>query len=262
MLDRFFTWLPSRAGKATTKTRDDSFLPNPGVRILDGLIRPNYACQSEVVRHYNMTCADCNHLSPLMKKSVAEPDELFRDYSLLAKVYRPELIYLTGSEPLLLPDILGVVQAVKESGISSRVRILGNGVLLSRMDDAFWRAIDYLEVSIYPTSRVQPEDVNDWKDKARRFGVHLEVFRFAEFRRSFSREPYQDKALLQRVFNACQQAHVWGCHYVENRARIWKLQSLFVLTKSPESLLRSRCVVIAHFNNSLPCGVSMTFTYS
>jgi len=172
-----------------------------------------------------------------MRKAVVEPDALFRDYSLLAKVYRPEFIYLTGGEPLLHPDIPGIVQAVKASGISSRVRILTNGVLLSRMNNAFWQAIDDVEVSIYPTSRVQPEDVQEWKEKARRFGVHLEVFRFTEFRRSFSLEPYQDQALLQRVFDACKQAHVWGCHYVDSGYIYRCPQSVFLprMLDLPES---------------------------
>lgn len=240
MLDRFLAWLSLRARPATTGIPDDRFTPNPGVRILDGLIRPNYACQSEIVRHCNMSCADCNHLSPLVKKAIVDPEELFRDYSLLAKVYRPELIYLTGGEPLLHPDIPGVVQAVKESGISSRVRILSNGVLLSRMTDAFWEAIDDLEVSIYPSSKLQAEEVNEWKDKARRFGVHLEVFRFAEFRRSFSLEPYQDQVLLKRVFDACKQAHVWGCHYVDSGYIYRCPQSVFLprMLELPESQQR------------------------
>jgi organic radical activating enzyme len=237
MLERLLDMLASRQSPATAASPDESFVPNPGVRIRDGLIRPNYACQSEIVRHCNMSCADCNHLSPLVKKAIVEPEDLFRDYSLLAKVYRPELIYLTGGEPLLHPDIPGVVQAVKESGISSRVRILTNGVLLSRMTNAFWQAIDDLEVSIYPSSKLQAEEVSEWNGKAERFGVHLEVFRFGEFRRSFSLEPYQDQALLKRVFDACKQAHVWGCHYVDSGYIYRCPQSVFLprMLELPES---------------------------
>jgi len=216
MLDRLLAWLPSRARRPDERRGEIAYVHNPGVRIVDGLIRPNYACQSELVRHCNMACLDCNHLSPLMKRDVVEPAALYRDYSLLAKVYRPELVYLTGGEPLLHPDVVGAIQAVKESGITERVRVLTNGILLSRMSEAFWLAVDDVEVSIYPSSRLQPEDIGEWKALAERHSVHLEVFRFTEFRRSFIRTPIEDQALVRRLFNACKAAHVWGCHYVDD----------------------------------------------
>ena len=171
---------------------------------------------------------DCDHLSPLAQQRFTDPDTLYRDYSTLVKVYRPQLVYLTGGEPLLHPDILGAIQAVRASGITERIRILSNGILLHRMDDAFWGAIDDLEVSLYPDSQIAPDQVATWTAKAAEHGVLLEVYRFNEFRRVFSTTRNPDAALVQRLYNSCKAAHVWGCHYVHEGRMYRCAQSLFL----------------------------------
>lgn len=202
--------------------------PNPGVRIVDGKIVPNYACQTEIVSHCNLSCRDCNHLSPIAKKGFVDPESLQRDFAILAKVYKPLFVYLTGGEPLLHPDIIPVIKAVRASGISDRIRVLTNGVLLPRMKDEFWASIDHLEISVYPDSRIDTAMVERWKDQAKAFGVLLEIYDFKEFRRSFSRRGSDDKALVERIYRACKPAHVWGCHYIQN-GYVYKCpQSLFI----------------------------------
>lgn len=228
MLNRLLHWLPTRPRASVENRTEDEGVPNEGVRIVDGLIRPNYACQSEIAAQCNLSCRDCNHLSPLAKKGFADPEVLYRDYSILAKVYRPELIYLTGGEPLLHPDVVGAVEAVRSSGIAPRIRILTNGTLLPRMSEAFWRSIDELEISLYPSSNIAPEQVAEWKAIAGQRGIKLEIFRFTEFRRSFSTVAFQDEGLMRRVYAACKTAHVWGCHYVADGWMYRCPQSLFL----------------------------------
>ena len=190
--------------------------PNPGVRIVDGKIIPNHACQAEIVSHCNLSCQDCNHLSPIASKRFVNPERLHRDFSILAEVYRPRFVHLAGGEPLLHPDICSVIEAVRTSGISERIRILTNGLLLPRMTNLFWESIDELEISVYPGSRIDSAMIKTFREKADRFGVLLEVFRFEAFRRSFSRQGTDDDALVRRIYRSCKSAHVWGCHYVED----------------------------------------------
>jgi organic radical activating enzyme len=185
------------------------------VRIVDGKIIPNYACQAEIVSHCNLSCQDCNHLSPIASKRFVVPEAIHRDFSILAKVYRPRFVILTGGEPLLHPDICAVIEAVRSSGISQRIRILTNGLLLPRMGDQFWESIDDLEISIYPNSKLDDTMLQTYTDKAKDFGVLLEVFQFDTFRRTFSRQGTSDKALVKRIYRSCKIAHTWGCHYLD-----------------------------------------------
>jgi len=219
MLETVFPSLshrPNPAAETQPKPAKPVGIPNPGVRIVDGKIIPHYACQTELVSHCNLSCRDCNHLSPIAKKGYADPDVLHRDFSILAKVYRPLLVYLTGGEPLLHPDIVTAIKAVQASGISDRIKVLTNGLLLPRMKDAFWESIDDLEISVYPGSPIEPAAIQRYKDMAKAFGVHLEVYSFTEFRQSFSLPGTQNRALVKRIYRACKAAHVWGCHYLRD----------------------------------------------
>ncbi|MGZ8975233.1 hypothetical protein [Methylomagnum sp.] len=96
MLKRLFLPFIKRQEKVTEAPAVPSGVPNPGVRIVDGKIIANYACQTEIVNHCNLSCRDCNHISPLAKKSFADPEIIYRDFTVLAKVYKPLLVYLTG----------------------------------------------------------------------------------------------------------------------------------------------------------------------
>jgi hypothetical protein len=108
-----------------------------------------------------------------------------------------------------------VFEAVRSSGISQKIKILTNGLLLPRMNDTFWESIDDLEISIYPNSKIDDNMIQTYKDKARNFGVVLEIFRMETFRRSFSRQGTSDKALVKRIYRSCKSAHNWGCHYID-----------------------------------------------
>lgn len=203
-------------------------IPNPGVRIVDGKIIPHYACQTDIVGQCNLACRDCDHISPIAKNRFADPESLHRDFSILAKVYRPRLVQLLGGEPLLHPGIVPVIQAVRASGISGRVMVFTNGLLLPRMKDAFWENLDDLEISIYPGSNLDPKSMESFKAKARDFNVRLEVYYYKEFRRIFSLSGSRDPALVERIYRSCKKAHVWGCHSVYD-GHLYKCpQSIFI----------------------------------
>lgn len=216
MLEKLIPAIVDRFRKPNKVQPNPVGVPNPGVRIIDGKIVPNYACQVEIVSQCNLSCRDCNHLSPIAKNSHADPESIYRDFSMLAKVYRPQLVYLAGGEPLLHPDIVPVIKATRASGIADRILVLTNGILLPRMTDAFWESIDDLEISVYPDSKIEQASIDRYQEKAKDFNVHLEVFYFNEFRRTFSLSGSNDESFVQRIYQSCKAAHVWGCHYLND----------------------------------------------
>lgn len=203
-------------------------VPNPGVRIIDGRIVPHYACQTDLVTHCNLACRDCDHLSPIARKGFASPETLYRDFSRLAKVYRPQRMQVLGGEPLLHPQIVEAMHALRASGISDRIMVVTNGVLLARMPDAFWESIDDLEISVYPGSEPDAAERACFKAKAAAFGVTLELYEFSEFRRVFSNRAARDEALVRRIYRSCKKVHVWGCHSVYDGYLYRCPQSAFV----------------------------------
>ena len=71
-----------------------------------------------------------------------------------------------GREPLLHPDITGALHAIRRSGISGTVRLFTNGLLLHRMGDDFWEALDELTISNYASAPVKPVVLQAARDKA------------------------------------------------------------------------------------------------
>jgi GTP 3',8-cyclase len=187
-----------------------------GVRITDGKIEPPHGCELDVVDHCNLACLDCNHGSPAMTRRFVDPDRVFRDFSNLAKVYRPKAVKVLGGEPLLHPNLIEVIGALRRSGICEHVQVVTNGLLLPRMPEEFWDVISELEISIYPESRIDDAALCHWQDLALEHGVRLRVFGFDHFRLTFAMRGFEDPALVTRVYRNCKLAHVWGCHSVRD----------------------------------------------
>ena len=170
--------------------------------LFKGKIKQKECCEINVVDHCNLTCRDCDHASPVVAKRFVDPLKLHQDLSLLRHHYEARTIKLIGGEPLLHPDIEGVIDAVKRSGLGQSVLMVTNGVLLERCRDQFWRSIDELWVSVYPDSGLDSE-YRKWIDeKARQFNIKLIVSKYDSFRVQFSRQRNQDEQLVSRIFLA------------------------------------------------------------
>ena len=196
-------------------------------KVGDGIIYSN-ACELNVVHHCNLSCRGCSHLSPVIEKHYMSPDKALEDLSTLAKYYRSEHVRLLGGEPLLHPDLLGVIDAVQRSGISSRVRVVTNGVLLWKMEDDFWKKVDEVHVSVYPGKEMTAEQLQWCQHKAQLYNVDLKLLYFDRFRESYSELGTNDESLVQRIYNTCQIAHQWHCHNVQDGYFYKCPQSLFL----------------------------------
>jgi organic radical activating enzyme len=186
------------------------------------------ACEINAVDHCDLSCRGCSHLSPASRHRKVDPDSVYRDLAMLAAVYRADHVRLLGGEPLLHPRLTAVIDAVRASRVTSRVRLLTNGRRLDRMNDDFWRAIDEVHVAEYPGCEIDPAVRHGLVERAAEAGVDLVFKRFDHFREPFSLRPAQDRALVDRIYRTCQIAHVWRCHTVADGALYRCPQSLFL----------------------------------
>lgn len=165
-----------------------------------------------VAHHCNLSCKGCSNLSSRLKKFFVAPYAVARDLSMLARVYDPECIVLNGGEPLLHPDLIEVIDAVRGSGISQYVKVVTNGILLSRMPREFWQRVDEVVISLYPTTMVDHEKIKTCHRKAKEHGVRI-VLRYSDiFREKFAELGTSDHQLVQRIYRTCQTTHFWRCH--------------------------------------------------
>jgi organic radical activating enzyme len=196
-------------------------------RVVDGKIR-NSNCEINVAEHCNLSCKGCTHLSPVLPKHFVSPAEVLTDLSILARYYRVDVVRLLGGEPLLHPDLPGIAAAVRASGVTERICVVTNGLLLARMDESFWRAVDEVEVSLYPGRSPTTEQQSSFEGMARAHQVELTMSRVHHFRQSYTEIANTDRALTERVFRSCKVVHGWRSHTVAHGMLFRCPQSCFL----------------------------------
>jgi cyclic pyranopterin phosphate synthase len=169
-------------------------------------------CELDIVHHCNLSCRACTHLSPWAAKCFADPDQVVSDLSVLAEYCHLKGVGLLGGEPLLHPDLLGVVDAIRKSGLVERIAVVTNGVLLGRMPEAFWRSVDVVVISLYPGSEISVEELKVCRQRAREHGADLKLKYQDSFRESHSALGTTDAHLVRRIYSTCKAAHAWRCH--------------------------------------------------
>ena len=172
----------------------------------------NRHCEITVAQHCNLSCRACSHLSPLLSKDFADPETLRSDLKTMAKYYHTKYTQLLGGEPLLHPNILSIIAVVRESGISDHVEVWTNGLLLWKMSDEFWKAVDGVMVSVYPGKEMTPKQVRTCHKKARRHGTILRMGIADEFRESHSEVGTKDISLIKKLYRTCL---IVNCHTIE-----------------------------------------------
>ena len=162
------------------------------------------AFELHVVEHCNLRCAHCCNMSPYLDGKTLSVAQIVQQLEALRPHLHADVFKIMGGEPLLHPEITEVLRAIPLTGIADTVRLFTNGLLLWKMDDVFWQALDQLTVSSYSSAPVKPEHLAMIIEKARRFDVILNVKhvdRFSEVMSSVRRAA--DDAQNKAVYDAC-----------------------------------------------------------
>ena len=95
-----------------------------------------------VTDHCNLNCKGCEHYSSISEPVFADLGETVRDLERLAELFDGiEQIYLLGGEPLLHPQIEEFVREARRIFPATRLYVMTNGVLVTRMPESFWRTL-------------------------------------------------------------------------------------------------------------------------
>jgi hypothetical protein len=121
----------------------------------DGRVRVE-AFELHLVEHCNLRCANCCNMSPLVAERTLSLPEIDRLCRRMAEVLEVDVFKIMGGEPLLHPDLAGALQVIRASGISRKVRLFTNGLLLAAMKPEFWGNLDELTISSYSSAPLKP----------------------------------------------------------------------------------------------------------
>jgi hypothetical protein len=164
-------------------------------------------CDLSAALSCSKRCVDCSHISPLLKPWFLKPEDLARDLAAIRPFMHFKVLQLVGGEPTLNKQLVELINVARASGVGDSVTVITNGELLPRMADDFWKAIDWLQLSIYPT--LKPEIIELAKAKCLEFGKPFYSTVFTDFYQQF-REPKNDGS------------HFATCHW---RSSCWQLHA-------------------------------------
>lgn len=172
----------------------------------DGRVRVE-AFELHVVEHCNLRCAHCCNMSPLNPQRFLSVGELRATCERMATAVRADVLKVSGGEPLLHPDIAAILRMMRASGVSERVRLFTNGLLLASMGDDFWDALDELTISSYASAPVKPAILALVRERVRRHDVVLNIKPVSEFSEVLTPHYRRDDAVNQRIFDTCWLRH-------------------------------------------------------
>ena len=105
-----------------------------------------------VADHCNLRCAGCIHFAPLAEPRFLDLDAYGEDLAALARIpgiegYIRE-VSLMGGEPLLHPEVAGVIRLTRAHLPNAQIALDSNGLLLKRMGNEFWQAMSECKIKL------------------------------------------------------------------------------------------------------------------
>ena len=169
-----------------------------------------FSFECDVSENCNYSCVGCSHWAPAHKVRYTMPDELARDLYHLSRVAHAQKFCVLGGEPLLHPDLAGILRAVRVSGIADMVELWTNGSLLLDAPDAIWKLCDSITVNSYP-GKLTAEYEAALHARAQQLGVAFEIDHPTKFYYNARSTPREE---TRKYFAQCPyQDHCWAVHH-------------------------------------------------
>lgn len=170
-----------------------------------------FSFECDIAENCNYSCVGCSHWAPAHKVAYTTPAEMAQDLAHLARVAHANKFCVLGGEPLLHPDLAGILRVVRASGICDLIELWTNGSLLNRQPDEIWLNVDSITVNSYPGKLTQADE-DAMRARARVLGVPLEIDHPTHFYHNATRGERKDD--IQKWFDTCPyQDHCWAVHH-------------------------------------------------
>lgn len=128
-----------------------------------------------IVDHCNLNCASCDNFSPIANRWFITVESFKEQLEQLYKISKGNIgeIRLMGGEPLLHENLILLMRIARKIFKNSKITLLTNGVLLSKMDKEFWCTLIESNISVWLSTYVS--DVDYCLDKFERFKIDLNI---------------------------------------------------------------------------------------
>lgn len=120
-----------------------------------------------IVEHCNLNCKGCLHFCNVKQKCFYyDRMEYESDIKKLIEIFDSiEVIRVYGGEPLLHPDLVKILDLTRKYFTNSKIELLTNGLLLSKMSEQFYECIKNNNIniiwSIYPVEKFNEIEIEN-----------------------------------------------------------------------------------------------------
>lgn len=129
-----------------------------------------------IVDHCNLACFSCSTASPLAKHRFYDFEQFKVELMQMKRLFGDNLstLWISGGEPLLHPQLLDFLRFTRDimTNRQTDIKLITNGVLLSRLDDDYYSCFADADVTVcwtkYPVNYPNIESVFD---RLKHFGV-------------------------------------------------------------------------------------------
>lgn len=132
-----------------------------------------------IVDHCNLRCKGCDHFACIAEPYVVPYETIHSDLKRMAELFHGDYIMkiaVMGGEPLLHPELTGILRDVRENFPHTTIRLTTNGLLLLKQGEEFWRVCRENRIVIVNTKYPVNLDFAGMKKKALDEGVEFMHF--------------------------------------------------------------------------------------
>jgi len=113
------------------------------------MLQPIERVEYDIVDHCNLNCKNCGHISQFKPKGEKSVSLIEEEMNLLTEKFKVANFRITGGEPLLHTNIVGVLMTLRKCfGKETRITLVTNGIKLYGMNDAFYIAVKIADIYI------------------------------------------------------------------------------------------------------------------
>ena len=114
----------------------------------------------QITDHCNLNFNRCSHFSNIAIENYLNIKQFEEDIFRLSVLFdNIRVIRIMGGEPLLHPEVASFIAITRKAFPYSSIRLVTNGILLSKASDLFWKACynaeAIIDLSVYPPFRNQ-----------------------------------------------------------------------------------------------------------
>jgi len=126
-----------------------------------------------IVTHCNLNCKGCMSLAPIIAKHFVSTEDIANDLLQISKITNKTLRHLEmqGGEPLLHPNLTEIITIARKIFPYTHMKIVTNGLLLPKKEDAFWIACNNNNIEVSVTKYPINLNYTEIERTAKSFGV-------------------------------------------------------------------------------------------